>query len=216
MPTSYPKRRTGRPPDHELQARRRDEILDVAAKLFGKHGYSGTDTQVLADAIGVGKGTLYRYFPSKEKLFLATVDRMMHRLCQEIDSRIEGLTDFVDRLRIATRTYLRFFDEHPEFVELLIQERAEFKARKKPTYFEYRDANAAHCHAQMNELIAAGRVRKVPAERIMNVINDLLYGTIFTNYFTGRCGCFEGQAEDILDIVFHGIFSERERAQGKK
>ena len=52
---------------HIAQCRRREEILEKAIKLFAKHGYGGTDTQQLADELRVGKGTLYRYFPSKEQ-----------------------------------------------------------------------------------------------------------------------------------------------------
>ena len=55
--------------------------------------------------------------------------------------------------------------------------------------------------------------RVLMAERIANVVNDVLYGTIFTNYFTGRVSSFESQAEDVLDIVFHGILSDQERAR---
>ena len=61
-----PKRSPGRPKDEGLQARRTEEILAAAARLFARLGYTDTDTQALADELQVGKGTLYRYFPSKE------------------------------------------------------------------------------------------------------------------------------------------------------
>jgi hypothetical protein len=55
----------------------------------------------------------------------------------------------------------------------------------------------------------------VPVSRIMDVLSDLVYGTMFTNHFSGRHKPVEVQAEDILDVVFHGILTERERrAQG--
>src|SRR5439155_19350968 len=66
--------------DDTLRTSRCAQILDAAVKLFAKHGYTDADTQLLADELGVGKGTLYRYFPSKRELFLAAADRVMHRL----------------------------------------------------------------------------------------------------------------------------------------
>jgi hypothetical protein len=60
-------------------------------------------------------------------------------------------------------------------------------------------------------LIGEGRIRDIPVERITDVISDLVYGTMFTNYFTGPRKSFEEQAQDILDIVFFGILSDRER-----
>lgn len=71
------KKRTA-PKEDELWTLRREEILRVAAVLFAQGGYSDTDTQLLADRLGVGKGTIYRYFKSKEELFLAAVDQVMH------------------------------------------------------------------------------------------------------------------------------------------
>src|SRR5262245_37262483 len=125
-------RRPGRPVDPDLRDRRCEEILDAAVKLFARHGFAGADTQVLADQLGVGKGTLYRYFPSKERLFLAAVDRVMRRLKAAIDAGIAGIEDPIDQISCAVRAYLTFVADNPDFVELLIQERAHFRDRHKP------------------------------------------------------------------------------------
>jgi hypothetical protein len=45
-------------------------------------------------------------------------------------------------------------------------------------------------------------------ERIIDVLGDTLYGAMFTNHFAGRGKSFEAQAEDVLDVVFHGIVPE--------
>jgi hypothetical protein len=65
--------------------------------------------------------------------------------------------------------------------------------------------------ALYRSLIAAGRVRDMPVERITDVLSDLLYGTLFTNYFARPGKPVEAQARDILDIAFFGILSEAER-----
>jgi AcrR family transcriptional regulator len=197
--------------DQDLGARRREQILEMAAKLFAKHGYADADTQLLAEKLGVGKGTIYRYFSSKQDVFLAAADRVMRMLREQVDACIQGIEDPLDRIAAAIRAYLAFFAEHPEFVELLMQERAQFKDRKKPTYFQHREARVEQWRALYRALIAEGRVRDMPVERITDVMSDLVYGTMFTNYFTGQRKPFEAQAQDILDVVFHGILSDAER-----
>ncbi len=206
-------KKPGRPRDKTLIARRREEILEVATRMFAERGYRNTDLQVMADLLQIGKGTIYRYFPSKRDLFLAAVDRGMRCLRSQIESCTAGVSDPLERIAQAIRSYLAFFDTHPELVELFIQERAEFKDRKKPTYFEYRDAKVGNWQELYRSLITAGRVRAIPVERITDVIGNLLYGTMFTNYFVGRSTSYEAQAQDILDIVFYGILSETERMQ---
>src|ERR1051326_3008496 len=51
----------GRPPEEGLAERRREEILRAATCLFAANGFACTDLQDVADKLGVGKGTLYRY-----------------------------------------------------------------------------------------------------------------------------------------------------------
>jgi len=129
-----PARKTGRPKNELLTARRRAEILHAAAHVFAARGYPNTDLQVVADTLKIGKGTIYRYFPSKRDLFLASADRVMRRLRQRLDGAIADRDDPLEKVAVAIEAFLLFFDEHPGFAELLIQERALFKDRKKPTY----------------------------------------------------------------------------------
>ncbi len=206
------RRPRGRPRDEALRARRCEEILDEAAVVFARHGFPDTDVQVIADALSISKGTVYRYFESKERLFLAAVARGVRQLDRAIESAVEAVGDPLDRMMAATTAYLKFFQEHPELVELFIQERAEFKGRKKPIYFEHGETSCAQWHDLIGGLIEAGRVRKMPVERVTDTIGDLLYGTMFTNHMVGRRKPFEEQAASLMDIFFKGILSDSERA----
>ena len=47
----------GRPKDPELEARRRAQILEVAARVFAAHGFANTQVQTIANHVGVGNGT---------------------------------------------------------------------------------------------------------------------------------------------------------------
>lgn len=204
-------RKAKQPLDSPRCAHRREQVLDAAGQLFAEASYPDTDMQALADRLGVGKGTIYRYFPSKQDLFLATVDRVIRRLHQRTSAAVAEVEDPLEGIARAIHAYLAFFADHPNAVELLIQERAQFKDRKPPTYFAYREANVQRWRNLYRDLIAAGRVRDVPVERISDTISDLLYGTIFTNYFTGPRKPAAEQARDVIDIVFHGILSYQER-----
>lgn len=211
MLKAHPQTIRGRPRDPALAERRRDEILDAAAKLFADRGYAATDLQAVADALGVGKGTLYRYFPSKERLFLAAVDRGMRRLRESVDAARATVGDPLEQIVEAMNAYLGFFDRHPELAELLIQERAVFRDRKKPTYFEHREANVGRWRDLFAGLMADGRIRDMSVEQIINVFSNLGYGTMFTNFFAGRQKSLPIQAREIVDVVFHGILTNGER-----
>ena len=189
---------------------REQQILDCAALVFAKHGFRNTDVQEIADRLAIGKGTIYRHFGSKDSLFLAAVDRGMQQLDERLKKARATADDPFAAIKRVVYEYLAFFDENPQFVELFILERAEFRDRKKPTYAEYRDANWDEWEAATKDLMANGRFRKLPVRDIMEVMNNLLYSTIFTGVFTERDRPMAHQADLILDIVMNGLLAQKQ------
>ena len=208
--------RRGRPRDEHRRELRCEEILEKATEVFAERGYRNTDVQYIADPLGIGKATVYRYFATKEQLFLAAVERGVRRLDEAIGRAVKAVDDPIGKMMAATRAYLEFFEIHPDLVELFIQERAEFRDRPKAIYFEHGCENKERWRHTLMTAMAKGRLRKMPVERIMAVTSDLLYGTMFTNHFAGRDKPFEEQAQDIQDVLFRGILSDWERGPGKK
>jgi len=74
-----PTPRRGRPPMAGL----RQNILQAAEMIFTQHDYHEVLMEDVAQACGVGKGTLYRYFPSKHELYLAVMFGGIERLRDE-------------------------------------------------------------------------------------------------------------------------------------
>lgn len=52
-----------------------DEILDIAAGLFARHGFARTSVQQIAEALGYSKAGLLHHYPSKKVLFDAVIER---------------------------------------------------------------------------------------------------------------------------------------------
>ncbi|MFI5382346.1 MAG: TetR/AcrR family transcriptional regulator [Tepidisphaerales bacterium] len=206
-------RKRGRPRDEALHCRRCEEILCQSIEVFARLGYRNTDVQLIADPLRIAKGTIYRYFPSKEKLFLAAVERGVRQLDVYIHVAVDREGDPLRKIVVAVKAYLEFFDSHPELVELFVQERSEFRDRHKPIYFQVGEENEAVWRAMIQGLIDSGRLRHMPAERVKRVMGGVLYGTMFTNYLTNRQIPAEQQARDIVDVVFNGLLGDKERSE---
>lgn len=58
----------------------RDVILDAADRLLARYGYRKMTMEDLAQEVGIGKGTIYLHFPSKEEVVLSHIDRIVERL----------------------------------------------------------------------------------------------------------------------------------------
>lgn len=162
--------------------------------------------------LAIGKGTVYRYFATKQDLFLAAVDLGLASLSNEIDMLFgqEG-RDPLDLVRDAVTAYLKFFRKHPEMAELFIQERAVFRDRHTPLYFAGKYKNHDRDVPFIKALIRLGRLRKVKPVQVLDVVSDMLYGTVLSNHLAGRDADPKKQASAILDVLFHGILSDSER-----
>jgi len=70
----------------------RERILEVAEVVFARHGLNGTRVREIADAAGINIATLYIYFPSKQELYEAVLERGVRPL-------IDLMADFTSRPR---------------------------------------------------------------------------------------------------------------------
>ena len=92
-----------------------DQLLDVAARLFGERGYEATTLEQIAQELGILKGSLYHYISSKAELLDLINRRRLEQLISEARS-IERLGLPADaKLQRVIRAHLATLDEsYPE------------------------------------------------------------------------------------------------------
>lgn len=73
-------------------------ILEAASRLFYHFGIQSVGVDKIADAAGVAKMTLYRYFPSKDDLIIAYLDRASKEFWKWFDEAAEARDDPAERL----------------------------------------------------------------------------------------------------------------------
>lgn len=68
-----------------IRERRRDRILEVATRVFFEEGFAAATMSTISARLGGSKATLYAYFPNKETLFEAIIQRQCELLLRAID-----------------------------------------------------------------------------------------------------------------------------------
>lgn len=87
---------------------RRDELLDVAQRLFARNGYDGTSVTQIIGELGVSKGAFYHYFESKEDLVEALACRFAKATATEAEAQLQDPTqDAFSRLMAFMGTMRR-------------------------------------------------------------------------------------------------------------
>src|SRR5438046_8519997 len=87
-----------------------DLILDAADRLLARYGYKKMTMDDVAQEVGIGKGTIYLHFKSKEEIALARVDRIVDRLNERLRAIADSNGSAAARLRrmLLERVLFRF------------------------------------------------------------------------------------------------------------
>jgi AcrR family transcriptional regulator len=101
---------------------RRAQLLHVARKVFGGHGFHTVTMDTVAREAGVTKPILYDHFPSKRELYLALLEADLALLRERLDAALSAPTGNRERIRASFQAYFDFVDEHAEGFRLLMQE----------------------------------------------------------------------------------------------
>ncbi|MGA9522294.1 MAG: TetR/AcrR family transcriptional regulator [Myxococcaceae bacterium] len=101
-----------------------DAILKATARILVKEGYEATSTNRVALAAGVSVGSLYQYFPSKEALILAVMERHVDAILGRLQSRLIELID-EPLEKVARELVHELIEAHrvnPKLHQVLIQQ----------------------------------------------------------------------------------------------
>ena len=127
---------------------RREEILDASERVFARKGYHPTGIADIAEELGIGHGTFYRYFKNKHDIAVHVFDRIILRFAKiglaDDPESARTLDEYRAQVRLILQRWLalgddephvlRFFHEHAATIDmarmtLLIEQYVVFTAR---------------------------------------------------------------------------------------
>jgi len=173
--------------------RNRDHILEVAQRFFTEHGVDGS-LDAVAKQAGVGPGTLYRHFPTREALLAALLEAREEVLGQRLETIRSESADAAEALRgwlEALVDWAGAFDGLPEPL------RAAMTAERSPlalTCEGYISTTDAFLSAAQREGSARGDVRG----------RDLFLAVLATSWARGAALADEQSPVAMVDLLATG------------
>jgi AcrR family transcriptional regulator len=193
----------------ERNQRTRRAILKSAHRLFVKQGFAATSMREIAHDSRLALGGIYNHFHSKEELFRKIMeDRHPFLQILPVLEKAEGdtLEGFV---RSAAQTLVDELRRHPDFLNLMLTEIVEFKARHVPRLFRKFLPMTAPLMRRIGAL--DGATRDVPGFVLVRAFLGMFVSYYITEMLVGRVWPRDARGEamqQFADIYLYGILEE--------
>jgi len=187
----------------------RDEILDATDRLLARFGYKKMTIDDLAQEVGIGKGTIYLHFSSKEEIALSHIDRIIERMKVRLKEISSADVSPDERLRemLLTRVLFRF-DSVQHYTQSLNDLLADLRPRllaRRRRYFE----DEAQIFAEVLQEADKIKIFSVPdalktAETLLFATNSLLPYSLNTKEL-GERSEIEERVRRLADLLLTGL-----------
>ena len=192
----------------------KDSILDATDRLLARYGYRKMTVEDIAVETGIGKGTIYLHFSSKEEVVLSHIDRIVDRLKERLTEIASSKQSAEERLRLMLLTRVLFrFDSIQHYTQSLNDLLAALRPgllRRRAEYFE--------AEAQIfKEVLIAGREsgelsfdnEHATAHAMLQATNGLLPYSLSTSEL-GEREEVEQRTADVANLMLRGLLSRKQ------
>jgi AcrR family transcriptional regulator len=190
--------------DQDLIARRHEQICEAAVKLFIRKGFHDTTVREIAEASGLGIGTLYAYIKTKEDILYLIYDRIFTQFRERMVRAVQGIDDPTTQLRAALETTFRIYHEDQDLVLLLYQESHVLGKRALESLFEVDRSYAGFFRTILERGQRKGQFRPQDAN-LLAIALLFLCAVLALKRWNLRGYRPEDVAEQITDMIFRGI-----------
>ena len=154
-----------------------DRILDEALNSFGSSGYDSTSLDALADRLEISKQTILYWFPSKEALMAAVIQRSAEELSKALEAALEEAGDGWDRIEAIVRSVFRLAARRPALLGLL-REVARLGPPAATQMTEALDPLVARATGFLSDEMEAGRMRKSDPRLLLLAMYSTVIGMV--------------------------------------
>jgi len=151
-------------------------ILEVAQKRFGQYGVEKISMQEIADNLKLSKASLYYYFPDKESLYKAVVEKEQAEFITRITERILSIKDPDLLLREYVNTRLSYFRTLLNLSRLRLEAYSDLKPVFRETMILFREKEKEIIIKIFNDGINKGVFFIDEPEKTASLFLDLLKG----------------------------------------
>jgi AcrR family transcriptional regulator len=192
----------GIPLTEEEIDRRRHEIFHSAVGLILKQGFAGTSMQEIAQAAGVGKSTLYDYFPTKDHVLLFIFEEELEMLQEQAEGIAAQAIPAQEKLTKILEKQLAFLLDNKNFFTEISMQAVQLGQAGQQRIMKRRYAYQDLVRGILDQGVQEGVFRPINTRLATRTLISVMEVLIYTTRPTGTP---QEMLADALDMFMHGI-----------
>ena len=192
-----------------VQENIRNIILDAADGLLARYGYKKMTMEDLAQEVGIGKGTIYLHFRSKEEIVLSHIDRIVLRVIERLQAIAAGEAAPAAKVRdiLITRVMFRFdsVQHYTESISEVLRDLRSAVLERRERYFEEEAEICADVLRQGQRAKVFKRQDPVATARALVTATNSLLPFNLSTHELGKRKDVEQAVERIADLLLNGL-----------
>jgi AcrR family transcriptional regulator len=191
----------------------KERILEAALEIFSQKGFHSATTDEIAESAGVGKGTLYRHFETKEKLFAELVRLRLDELERRAGSVMDGQDDVLTMISKYIRVYFEFFDGNQRLYRLIVQEQLDLGQHSLEEYFKKVMRAIPHLKRKVYEGTQQGILKDVDFQTVFYGTMGFAHGVI-QKWLARDCSySLADELPGVLEVLFYGFVKDARKIE---
>ncbi len=187
---------------------RRDQVIEVARRLFGERGTTDVSMDEIAAEAGVARSTVYVYFANRDELLRACLKGMHDQLLEDIAGTWELDAEPAHRLQRLVEAMLARIDDNPAFfrLALLTQGTVSQGGEAVGTELALIGLNIARLLTDLYvDGVASGIFRQMDPDQAVRLIGQQIYGAMSVRAAEPLPPEASGAAGQICDFLLRGL-----------
>lgn len=198
----------GIPISEKMRHRVRHRIFKVAAQLFIKQGFHETSMRQVAEAVGMGKSTLYDYFPSKEEILLYFVEQEMETAHQDAVRITAQDLPASEKLRHILQSLWTYLNNNKAMAKLTAREASRLGEEATRRMAKRRAKYQKILENVIRQGIQEGTFRPVGPALAASVLHSMMTMPFYDWLRQGETEVVEAVADKLVDLFLFGAISQ--------
>ena len=181
------------------------QIINTAIDIFAEKGFQQTTMQEIAETAGVGKGTIYRFYASKEDLLSSLVEFAIQDVSEEIRRAIKAVKQPIQKLKTIIDVEFNYYDTHRNLAKFLVREVLGYGRTIEEHIKRIHSTRSAIVEPVVKEGIVAGDFKPVNPATLAASIEGMILSTVIFWFLLEQTHSREEIQHDIYTTIFDGL-----------